>query len=485
MEQVDRLFNDFNGKSLDTDGFPKDQPFQCTDVWEKFNEYVLGLGYISLNPVGGAIDIYNNFDGLGLGQWYVKIANTPDPNNIPQKGDVIVWGTGMGTFGHVAIVQSANASGFTSFDQNYGGHYCHFVSHNWAAVLGWIRPRKFIAVVAAPTGNQRTVANASGVNHRAAPSTSAAILREWAQGEVLTFKGFVHGENVSGNDIWFVGFYTGGYLWSGSFSDTGTHDLPDLTPAPTPAPIPVPPTPTPVPPTPDPTPDPSILGVINKKHPMSPIDYAPADLVSLGNGQYLRREAQEAFVKMQTKAAQDSAPLTPTSGYRSFGAQTTVYNGYVATDGQAQADTYSARPGYSEHQTGLAMDITGNGVGLDDAFKNTPQSKWLVENAYKYGFVLRYPEGKEAITGYIYEPWHYRYIGIEAATDMYTKGESTLEQYLIISGGLYEGQDPVTPPIPDPTPGKDEDYGKENNDMLKQILAMLTDLIAKIGRIFK
>ena len=105
-----------------------------------------------------------------------------------------------------------------------------------------------------------------------------------------------------------------------------------------------------------------------------------------------------------------------------------MYNNYLKRDGDvALVDTYSARPGHSEHQTGMAIDLLGSFGVLRD-FKDTPEGAWVKENCYKYGFTLRYLEGKEAITGYLYEPWHYRYVGVELATYL-MKHSLTLEEY--------------------------------------------------------
>jgi len=125
--------------------------------------------------------------------------------------------------------------------------------------------------------------------------------------------------------------------------------------------------------------------------------------------------------------------ITPASGYRSYATQTSVYNNYVSQYGQASADTFSARPGYSEHQSGLAIDFSP----IDVSFASTAQFTWLTHNAYRYGFVLRYPEGKTYITGYTYEPWHWRYVGVTTATDMHNRGIPTLEDYYGIEGGDY------------------------------------------------
>jgi D-alanyl-D-alanine carboxypeptidase len=179
----------------------------------------------------------------------------------------------------------------------------------------------------------------------------------------------------------------------------------------------------------------SITVVVNKKHKL-PSSYAP----TLGPSGRLRTEAEAAFSTMVDAAKVSGAPnITYVSGYRSYAKQEQVYNGYVASDGQAAADTYSARPGFSEHQTGLAVDIgeSGSGCDLETCFENTASGIWAANNSYKYGFVIRYPKGKEAITGYQYEPWHLRYLGITEATAVFNSGK-TLEEYYGIAGGGYE-----------------------------------------------
>ena len=114
------------------------------------------------------------------------------------------------------------------------------------------------------------------------------------------------------------------------------------------------------------------------------------------------------------------------SGYRSYWDQKSIYNNYVSRDGQANADTYSARPGHSEHQTGLAFDLNS----IDDSFSNTYEGQWVHDNCYRFGLILRYPKGKESITGYMYESWHMRYVGVELATKLYNDGDwITLEEY--------------------------------------------------------
>ena len=138
-------------------------------------------------------------------------------------------------------------------------------------------------------------------------------------------------------------------------------------------------------------------------------------------------EAQSAFDAMAADAKKAGYSLSICSGYRSYSYQNQLYNGYVARDGKAAADTYSARAGHSEHQTGLAMDINN----ASSSFNGTPQAKWIAANCYKYGFIIRYPEGKENITGYMYESWHVRYLGKQLAKEVYDSG-LTLEEFLCI-----------------------------------------------------
>ncbi|HHX03974.1 MAG TPA: M15 family metallopeptidase [Tissierellia bacterium] len=186
--------------------------------------------------------------------------------------------------------------------------------------------------------------------------------------------------------------------------------------------------------------DPMITLVVNKKHPIEPRDYYPDDLVSVGTeGEYLRREAAEAFERMNEAAKNDGYPLTAQSGFRSYDLQQLLYSRYVSNYGQQEADTFSARPGFSEHQTGLVMDIIGGGGGIGESggFDSTGQYRWLLEHAHKYGWTLRYPQGSEAVTGYQYESWHWRYIGVEEAIRFKESGLSTLEEFYSIEGGDY------------------------------------------------
>ena len=144
----------------------------------------------------------------------------------------------------------------------------------------------------------------------------------------------------------------------------------------------------------------------------------------------LTKETQNALNKMKAAAAVDGLNIYLSSGYRSYSTQNTTYNYYVSRDGVAKADTYSARPGHSEHQTGLAMDLNI----INDTFHNTKEAKWLASNCYKYGFILRYPKGKTNETGYKYESWHFRYVGVDLATKLYNDGDwITLESYFGIT----------------------------------------------------
>ena len=158
--------------------------------------------------------------------------------------------------------------------------------------------------------------------------------------------------------------------------------------------------------------------IANKSYSL-PESYAPGDLLP---------EVKEAFAVMQKAAAAQGLNIYISSGYRSYSRQQTLYNNYVKSDGKALADTYSSRPGYSEHQTGLCFDLNT----IDDSFGNTKESAWLEQHAQEYGFIIRFPKGKDAQTGYQYEPWHLRYLGIDMATKVYNSGLS-LEEYLGIT----------------------------------------------------
>lgn len=204
-------------------------------------------------------------------------------------------------------------------------------------------------------------------------------------------------------------------------------------------------------PTPTPTPsfnktaqsidDPnSIWVVVNKQRPIEDAaDFVPSGLSELPagipnpNGHRLRQETVAALTSLSDAAAAElGSTLVAQSGYRSYDSQTAAYQYYVNNLGQAGADKTSARPGYSEHQTGLAIDIldTTSGCSVDGpCFGSSASGQWLAANAYRFGFILRYPADKTAVTGYEYEPWHFRYVGVELATEMHTTGVETLEEF--------------------------------------------------------
>ncbi|HFI0506306.1 TPA: LD-carboxypeptidase LdcB/DacB [Streptococcus suis] len=163
--------------------------------------------------------------------------------------------------------------------------------------------------------------------------------------------------------------------------------------------------------------------IANKKHPLS-ADYAP------GEDPQALTAFQNLIADMQAKGFDVSNNY---SGFRSYETQASLYQSYVNQDGQAAADTYSARPGYSEHQTGLAFDLIDSAGNL---LEEPTASQWLADNAHRYGFIVRYLPGKEYSTGYMAESWHVRYIGQEA-TDIYNSG-LTLEEYFGVPGGGYE-----------------------------------------------
>ena len=178
--------------------------------------------------------------------------------------------------------------------------------------------------------------------------------------------------------------------------------------------------------------------IVNKAHCLSPLDYAPTDLVSI-DGYMVSAKIAPHLQAMMAAAGEAGAPFGLTSAYRSYANQVTTYSGWVAANGSTElADTVSARPGYSEHQTGFAVDLDAGDCVLE-CFAGTPQYTWLQQHAAEYGFVQRYYAGFEAVTGYSPEAWHYRYVGRETALDMQKKGIKTLEQYWGIKGGNYPG----------------------------------------------
>ena len=143
----------------------------------------------------------------------------------------------------------------------------------------------------------------------------------------------------------------------------------------------------------------------------------------------LVHEAKEAFETLSEEAKKEGKNIIAMSSYRSYEYQVDLYNRYVETDGKEAADTYSARAGYSEHQTGLAVDVYNKELPYT-SFEQTEEFTWMQENAYKYGFILRFPKDKVNITGYQYESWHYRYVGEEVAEYIH-KNDLTLEEYYV------------------------------------------------------
>lgn len=163
--------------------------------------------------------------------------------------------------------------------------------------------------------------------------------------------------------------------------------------------------------------------------------YRPSDLQTVPgymNPSYsmqLRQEALNRLEELWRAAESDGVILSIRSAYRSYSTQDGLFRDYASRHGEKEANRFSARPGQSEHQLGTAVDFGGTGADFTAAFADTSQGKWLAENAYKYGFALSYPEGREHITGYIFEPWHYRYIGVEEAIAWKESGK-TLREYL-------------------------------------------------------
>lgn len=170
--------------------------------------------------------------------------------------------------------------------------------------------------------------------------------------------------------------------------------------------------------------------IVNKSYPL-PKDYVPTNTYKDATGlnycsECINVDAYEKYKLMKADMASLGMNIWIQSGYRSYSLQESLYNKYVNRDGKLAADTYSARPGYSEHQTGLAFDLNS----ISDDFQYTSEGKWVNENAWRYGFILRYPKSKESITGYKYESWHLRYVGEDLATKLYNNGDwITLEEH--------------------------------------------------------
>ncbi|SDG42511.1 D-Ala-D-Ala carboxypeptidase. Metallo peptidase. MEROPS family M15B [Fontibacillus panacisegetis] len=182
----------------------------------------------------------------------------------------------------------------------------------------------------------------------------------------------------------------------------------------------------------------SVAVLVNKEFAL-PEDHVPTDLVYPDvrftfkekiEKRMMRSEAAAALEKLFAGAEEDGIYLAGVSAYRSHSTQTSLFNRYVAKDGEEKAKTYSAVPGHSEHETGLSIDVSGSDgkCAAEDCFGDTKEAKWLAEHVGEYGYIIRYPEGKESITGYKYEPWHLRYVGVEIATYI-VDNNITLEEY--------------------------------------------------------
>lgn len=177
------------------------------------------------------------------------------------------------------------------------------------------------------------------------------------------------------------------------------------------------------------------LMLVNK-HYLLDKEYIPEDLVAISqkyawgkkNSKQIRQKTYEAFLEMWHAAETDGYYLMINSAYRSYSDQEEIYNNYKDKRGKKYADSIAARPGASEHQTGLAIDVFGLKNSNKNEFENTEEAKWLAQNAYKFGFILRYPKQKENITGYNFEPWHYRYVGTKVAKYCF-ENDITYEEY--------------------------------------------------------
>lgn len=182
----------------------------------------------------------------------------------------------------------------------------------------------------------------------------------------------------------------------------------------------------------------SIWVVVNKTHPIDPLDFRPA--MSLVRGYQVARPAAGPLGRLLDDGDEQGLGLKIASAFRSYDYQRRVHDGVVAASGAAEADRVSARPGHSEHQTGLAVDLVtpdDSSCDLDACFAETPAGRWLAANAWRYGFVIRYQAAVTAITGYAPEPWHLRYVGRPLAAELRRTGTATLEQFFGIPGGPY------------------------------------------------
>ncbi len=175
----------------------------------------------------------------------------------------------------------------------------------------------------------------------------------------------------------------------------------------------------------------SLQVVVNKKRPLNPIDYLPKGKVQIGYA-WVAKPAAEAYAQLKAAvSAKKLGTLCINSGYRSFASQKIIHAAKVAQLGKTAGERLAARPGHSEHQTGLAIDVSTTQLGCRiGPFGSSRASKWIAQNAWQYGFIVRYPSNaKTSITGYVWEPWHLRFVGVELATDMRSKKITTLEEF--------------------------------------------------------
>jgi LAS superfamily LD-carboxypeptidase LdcB len=186
----------------------------------------------------------------------------------------------------------------------------------------------------------------------------------------------------------------------------------------------------------------SLWWIVNKQRPL-PAGYVPPNLIvppvslrlaATSEQMHVSNTIVPDLVKLFTAAQSAGQSLVLASGYRSVAYQQQLYDGYIKSSGQAAADRYSAKPGTSEHQTGLAFDVCAANTNCDlvQSFGDTPAGQWLALHAHEYGFIIRYAKDKEAITGYEYEPWHLRYVGTDLATELYTT-QKTMEEFFGIA----------------------------------------------------